>query len=246
MIRAILVDDEEHCLDTLQILIAENCSDVQIVAQCRSAESAIKAIEKLKPAVVFLDIEMPFMDGFAMLEQLNEISFAVIFTTSYDQYAIKAIRFSALDYLLKPIDATDLVTAVNRVQSQKQLPSSEQFQMLLQQIRHSGSEVTKIAVPTSDGFELIFADNILRCEAEDSYTHFHLKNNRKIIACRTLKDVESQLQQFHNFIRIHHSFIVNLNEVTKYVRGEGGYVEMSDGKIVNVSRSRKDALMKWF
>jgi two-component system LytT family response regulator len=246
MIRAILVDDEAHCLDTLQMLIAEHCPEIQIVAQCRSAKTAIEAIEKLKPSVVFLDIEMPFMNGFEMLEKLNEISFALIFTTSYDQYAIKAIHFSALDYLLKPIDAKDLKAAVKKIQSQKALPSPEQFQMLLQQIHKVGKEMTKIAVPTSDGFELISADQIMRCEADDSYTHLFLKNKSKVTACRSLKEIESQLQEFSFFIRVHHSYIINLNEVTRYIRGEGGYVVMSDGSSVTVSRSRKESLMKFF
>ena len=246
MIKAIIIDDEAHCLDTLQMLIAEHCPEIQIIAQCRSAEVAIEAIEKLKPSVIFLDIEMPYMNGFEMLEELTDISFAVIFTTSYNQYAIKAIHFSALDYLLKPIDVKDLKAAVKKLQTQKTLPSPEQFQLLLQQISKIGKEISKIAVPTSDGFELITAEQIMRCEADDSYTNIFLKNKSKITACRSLKEVEMQLQQFSFFIRIHHSFIVNLNEVTKYIRGEGGFVIMSDGNSVSVSRSRKETLMKWF
>ena len=206
----------------------------------------METIGRLKPTIVFLDIEMPFMNGFELLEQFREIDFAVIFTTSYDQYAIKAIHFSALDYLLKPIDPKELVAAVKKIEVQKQLPSAEQFQMLMQQIRHKGNEFSKIAVPTTEGFELVMADDILRCEANDNYTFIFLKNKTKIVASRTLKDIEAQLQNFPFFIRIHNSYIVNLNEVTKYVRGEGGYVVMSDGTSVNVSRSRKEALLKWF
>lgn len=246
MIKAVLIDDEVHCLETLQMQIAEHCPGIQVVAQCRSAKTGIEAIEKLKPDVIFLDIEMPFMNGFEMLENLKSISFAVIFTTSYDQYAIKAIHFSALDYLLKPIDPKDLVMAVKKIQTQKSLPSAEQFQLLMQQIHQKGNEITRIAVPTSDGFELINADQIMRCEADDSYTHFFLKNKARVTACRNLKEVEAQLQQFPSFIRIHHSYIINLNEVTRYVRGEGGYVIMSDGSTVNVSRSRKEALIRRF
>jgi len=246
MIKAIIIDDEAHCLDTLQMLIAEHCPEIQIIAQCRSAEAGIEAIEKLRPSVIFLDIEMPYMNGFEMLEELKDISFAVIFTTSYNQYAIKAIHFSALDYLLKPIDVKDLKAAVKKLQTQKTLPSPEQFQLLLQQISKIGKEITKIAVPTSDRFELLTAEQIMRCEADDSYTNIFLKNKNRITACRSLKEVEVQLQRFSFFIRIHHSFIVNLNEVTKYIRGEGGYVIMSDGNSVSVSRSRKEMLMKWF
>ncbi|HEY6978722.1 MAG TPA: LytTR family DNA-binding domain-containing protein [Chitinophagaceae bacterium] len=246
MIKAILVDDEVHCLDTLSILLKEYCPEVQILDKCRSAKAALETIEKLKPALVFLDIEMPAMNGFELLEQFEEIPFAIIFTTSYDQYAIKAIRFSALDYLLKPIDPKELMTAVHKVETQKKLPAAEQFQMLLNQVHHKDGGFKKIAVPTSEGFELIPADQILRCEADDNYTHVFLKNKTKIVACRTLKEVEEQLQNFSYFVRVHHSYIVNLNEVTKYVRGEGGYVVMSDGSSVNVSRSRKEALLKRF
>src|SRR4030095_5002738 len=246
MIKAIIIDDEVHCQDPLSLLIKEFCPTLHLVEQCRSAKKGIEAIEKHKPDLVFLDIEMPAMNGFEMLEQFDEISFSIVFTTSYDQYAIKAIRFSALDYLLKPIVPKELMSAVHKVEVQKKLPAAEQFQMLLNQVHHKDTGFKKIAVPTSEGFELIPADQILRCEADDNYTHVFLKNKNKIVACRTLKEVEEQLQDFSYFIRVHHSYVVNLNEVTKYVRGEGGYVVMSDGSSVNVSRSRKDALLKLF
>jgi len=246
MIKAILIDDEVHCLDTLSMLIADFCPDVEVMEQCRSAKQGLEAVAKYQPAIIFLDIEMPVMNGFEFLEQLKEVNFAIIFTTSYDQYAIKAIRFSALDYLLKPIDPKELVAAVHKVQTQKKLPAPEQFEMLMNQVQHKENGFTRIAIPTFDGFELIPAADLIRCEADDNYTHLFLKNGTKITACRTLKEMEEQLQDFHHFVRVHHSYLVNLNEVTKYVRGEGGYLVMSDDSTVNVSRSRKDALMKWF
>jgi two-component system LytT family response regulator len=246
MIKAIIIDDEVHCLETLSLLLKEFCPDVQVMEQCRTAKKGLEAIEKIKPDLVFLDIEMPAMNGFEMLEQFTEIPFAVIFTTSYDQYAIKAIRFSALDYLLKPIDANELVAAVKKVQEQRHLPTAEQFQILLKQVQGKEHHFNKIAVPTFEGFELMPADRVLYCEANDNYTHLFLKNKTKIIACRTLKEMEEQLQDFPFFVRVHHSYMVNLNEVTKYVRGEGGYLVMSDGSTVNVSRSRKESLLKWF
>jgi two-component system LytT family response regulator len=245
MIKSILVDDEMHCLDTLSILLKDYCPDVQILDKCRSAKAGLEAIAKFDPALVFLDIEMPAMNGFEMLEQFEQIPFAVIFTTSYDQYAIKAIHFSALDYLLKPIDPKELVAAVHKVQNQKNLPSPEQFRMLIDQVHHKEG-FKKIAVPTSEGFELIPEEQIIRCEADDNYTHIFLKNKIKIVACRTLKEVEQQLEYFSNFMRVHNSYLVNMNEVAKYIRGEGGYLIMSDGSTVNVSRSRKESLMKRF
>ena len=246
MIKAILIDDEVHCLDTLNMLLSDHCPDVQVIEQCVLAKKGLEAIEKLKPDLVFLDIEMPVMNGFELLEQLTTISFPIIFTTSYDQYAIKAIRFSALDYLLKPIDPKELISAVQKVQEERHLPMAEQFQILLNQIQGKGSGFSKIAVPTAEGFELIYAEQIICCEANDNYTHFFLKNKNKIIACRTLKEIEEQLQGFPFFVRVHNSYLVNLNEVTRYIRGEGGYLVMSDGTSVNVSRSRKEALLKHF
>jgi two-component system, LytTR family, response regulator len=246
MIKAIIIDDELHCLETLSLLLKEFCPQVQLMEECRTAKKGLEAIEKLKPDLVFLDIEMPAMNGFEMLEQFTEIPFTIIFTTSYDQYAIKAIRFSALDYLLKPVDPKELINAVKKVQEQRHLPMAEQFQMLLKRVQGKGTQFNKIAVPTSEGFELVTADQVIYCEANDNYTHLFLKNKVKIIACRTLKEMEEQLEDFSFFIRVHHSYMVNLNEVTKYIRGEGGYLVMSDGSSVNVSRSRKEALMKWF
>lgn len=246
MIKAIIIDDEIHCLDTLSILLKDFCPQVQLQEQCRSAKQGIETIEKFKPDLVFLDIEMPVMNGFELLEQFDEIFFAVIFTTSYDQYAIKAIHCSALDYLLKPIDPNELKHAVKKVEEQRHLPRAEQFQILLKQIHGKNNSFNKIAVPTAEGFELIPADQVLYFEANDNYTHLFLKNKNKIIACRTLKEMEEQIQEFTSFLRVHNSYMVNLNEVTKYVRGEGGYLVMSDGSSVNVSRSRKDKLFKFF
>lgn len=246
MIKAILIDDEKHCLDTLSILIAEYCPEVEIIEKCQSGKTGIEAIRKFSPDVVFLDIQMPSMTGFQLLEQLGQIHFGIVFTTSFDQYAIKAIHFSALDYLLKPVTAKDLIAAVHRVEQQKQFPAAEQFEMLYSRLQHKVTAFQKIAIPTVEGFELISVDQVITCEADDNYTHFLLKAKKELIASRTLKEIEEQLREFPNFVRVHHSYMININEVTKYVRGEGGYLLMSDGSTVNVSRSRKDALLKYF
>src|SRR6266542_799407 len=190
MIKAIIIDDEMHCRKTLGMLLKEYCPDVEIMEQCNDAETGVKAIEKFKPDLVFLDIEMPYMNGFEMLEQFSEISFAVVFTTGYDQYAIKAFRFSALDYLLKPVEPKELITAVHKIQTQKKLPVSEQFQMLLNKMHNKENIFPKIPVPTSDGYELIPVEQVLFCEADDNYTYFNLKNKKKIIACLMLKHVK--------------------------------------------------------
>jgi len=245
MIKTIIIDDESHCLATLSLLLDEYCPAVAVLEQCNSAKRGLEAIEKYKPDLVFLDIEMPAMNGFEMLEHVSHINFSIIFTTSYDQYAIKAIRFSALDYLLKPVDPKELEIAVKKV-GRQELPVAEQFQMLLKQVQGKGFQFYKFAVPTIEGFELIPVDQVIYLEANDNYTYIFLKNKTRVIASRILKELEEQLSGFSFFIRVHHSYMVNLNEVTKYIRGEGGYLVMSDGSTVNVSRSRKDALMKWF
>jgi two-component system, LytTR family, response regulator len=246
MIKAILIDDEVHCLKTLGMLLKEYCSNVQVLEQCNDAATGLKAIELHKPDLVFLDIEMPQMNGFEMLQRLPQINFAIVFTTGYDQYAIKAFHFSALDYLLKPIEPKELTDAVKKVEEQHHLPMPEQFEMLLKKISGVNSGFTKIAVPTAEGFELIAATDVIYFEAQSNYTHIFLKNKNKIIACRTLKNIEDQIQDYNFFVRVHNSYMVNLNEVARYVRGEGGYVVMSNNTSVNVSRSRKDALLKFF
>jgi len=246
MIKTIIIDDETHCLDTLDIQLTKFCPQVEIKQRCNSAQEGLEAIARHAPQLVMLDIEMPTMNGFELLEMFKEIPFAVIFTTGYDKYAIKAIRFSALDYLLKPIDPKELIIAIQKIDNQRHPPTSEQVQMLVDKMRNREIIFMKIAVPTAEGFELIRANEIVTCEADNNYTYLYLTDGKKITACRTLKEVEEQLESFPAFVRVHHSYIVNLNEVTRYVRGEGGYLVMSNSTTVNVSRSRKEALLNYF
>ena len=244
MTRAILVDDEVHSLDALTILLNDYCPQVEVVAKCASPQMALDVIKNHIPDILFLDIEMPGLNGFELLERLGNIPFKVVFTTSYDQYGIRAIKFSALDYLLKPIDPHELIAAVNKAQQEKTSPSPAQYEFLLSQVRNRDQQFQKLALPTSDGYVLISVDQIIFCEANDNYTHFHLKGGKNTTACRTLKEVEEQLSEFPFLIRVHHSYLVNLNEIARYVRGEGGYLVMNDGTSINVSRSRKELLLK--
>ncbi len=246
MIKAILIDDEMHCIKTLEMLLREYCANVEIMEKCNDASTGLRAIEQHDPDLVFLDIEMPQMNGFEMLEHLPQINFAVVFTTGYDQYAIKAFHFSALDYLLKPVEPKELINAVKKVEEQHHLPMPEQFEMLLKRIRGINSGFNKIAVPTAEGFELILASEVLYFEADSNYTRIFLKNKNKVVACRTLKKIEEQIEDYNFFVRVHNSYMVNLNEVVRYVRGDGGYLVMSDNSSVSVSRMRKDALLKFF
>lgn len=246
MIKAVIIEDEVHCLDTLSMLLDDYCKDVQVMDRCLSASEAMISIKKNQPDLIFLDIEMPVMNGFDLLMQFDNISFSVIFTTSYNQYAIKAIRFSALDYLLKPVDPRELVAAISKIQVQHHKPGIEQFEMMVDYMQQKKNGFQNIAVPTLEGFEMIPAVELVRCEAENNYTHLFLKSGKKITACRTLKEMEEHLKEFSFFLRVHHSYLVNLNEITKYIRGEGGYLVMNDGATVNVSRSRKDSLIQVF
>jgi two-component system LytT family response regulator len=243
MIKAIIIDDEMHCRKTLSILLKEYCPDVQVIDQCENGEDGVEAIKKSKPDLVFLDIEMPRMNGFEMLEQFSEIPFAVIFTTGYDQYAIKAFRFSALDYLLKPIDHEELKKAVLKVSKHILYPLPQQLEILLQKIHHQPAAINKIALPTMEGLQMIPVDSIISCASDRNYTAVLLKGKQKIIVSRILKDIEEMLEEY-SFLRVHHSYIVNLNEISKYIKGEGGYLVMSDGSSVDVSRSRKEILLQ--
>lgn len=243
MIKAIIIDDEIHCRKALTILLKDYCPDVQVAEQCSNGESGLTAIQRLKPDLVFLDIEMPNMNGFEMLERLPEINFKIIFTTGYDQYAIKAFRFSALDYLLKPVDREELQKAVQKVVHSLQSQLPQQMEILLQKLHQPVSPIQKIALPTMEGLQMIAVDSIISCTSDSNYTIFLLKNKQKIIASRTLKEIEEMLDEYL-FFRVHHSYLVNLNEVNKYIKGEGGYLIMSDDSSVDVSRRRKEMLLK--
>ncbi len=245
MIKAILVDDEKHCRETLSIQLEKYCSEVQLLAQCNSAIQGLEAIAQYQPDVVFLDVEMPKMNGFEMLQQFSRIPFEVIFTTGYDAYAIKAIRFSAIDYLLKPIDKDELRKAVGKVRQKTSNNLNQQLDILLGKLGTKQVALQKIALPTLDGFELVPIEDILHCEADSNYTHVVLKHAKKVLVSRTLKEIE-ELLDGHAFLRIHHSHLVNLNEIVRYIRGEGGYLIMSDNTSITVSRSRKEALLKIF
>lgn len=243
MISAIIVDDEPDCSELLVTLLENYCPEVKVLDVCPSAATALQSIALHKPAILFLDIQMPHMNGFELLKKLPEIDFGLIFTTSYDQYAIKAIRVSALDYLLKPIDREELQKAVQKAIYRSRETFPQQMEMLMYKLDHPTIPVNKIAIHTMEGLQMLFAENIISCSSESNYTELHLKNKQKIIASRTLKEIEEMLDDY-SFLRVHHSFLVNLNEVEKYVKGDGGYLIMSNGAMIDVSRSRKEMLLK--
>jgi two-component system LytT family response regulator len=242
MLKAIIVDDEPYCCESLVTLLEEN-SELTIVAVCHNGMEGLTAIKIHSPDLVFLDVEMPKMNGFEMLGQLRQVDFEIIFTTSYDQYALKAIRFSAIDYLLKPVDSDELQQAIQKVLHRTQKPISQQLEILMQRLHHPAAPMNKIAMPTMEGLQMIPVASIISCESDSNYTILQLKNNKKLIVSRTLKEIEELLQE-HSFVRVHRCYLVNLNEVEKYIKGEGGYLVMSDGSSIDVSRNKKEELMK--
>jgi two-component system LytT family response regulator len=244
MITAIIIDDEQASIESLATDISKHCINVEIVARCGSAKDGIFSIKQLKPQLVFLDIEMPWMNGFEMLEMIEPIQFSIIFTTAYDKFAARAFRISAVDYLLKPVDATDLKIAVKKAEEKiaSSLGSSN-IQNLLQNIRQPAQQ-QKIALPSRDGFEFARVDSILYCCAEGAYTKvvFGDKKHPMLIS-RTLGDIEEMLPA-EIFVRIHHSTIVNINAITHYIRTDGGYLVMNTNEKLMVSKSRKDAVLE--
>ena len=243
MINAIIVDDEPHCYKTLGALLKRYCPEINVLATCANGIEALQAIQKLNPDLVFLDVEMPKMNGFEMLEQLPEVNFHLIFVTSYDAYALKAIRISAIDYLLKPVDREELQKAVQKVINRMAAPLPGQLKIILDRLQHPSTAANKIALPTMEGLQMIQVDTIITCEADDNYTTLLLKSNKKIVISSTLKVIEELLEDY-SFLRVHRSFVVNLDEVEKYVKADGGYLVMSDGSQIYVSRNKKEELLK--
>jgi len=241
MIKAMIVDDEPYCCEALSILLERYCPQVTIAGSYHSGADALTAIRQERPQLLFLDIEMPRMNGFELLENIKELPLQLIFTTSYDQYAIKAIRFSALDFLLKPIDREELQRSVQKAEQRLLFPL--QIDMLLLKLNNPAHHFHKIAIPTMEGLQMVTVDNILYCASDSNYTVLTLKDHQKVVASRTLKEIEELLEEY-SFLRVHHSSLVNLNEISKYVKGEGGYLVMSDNASINVSRSRKESLLK--
>ncbi len=242
MLKAIIVDDEPYCSEALATLL-EDFPDVEVMTICQSAADALAAIKKYSPDLVFLDVEMPKMNGFEMLEKLPSVNFEIIFTTSYDQYALKAIRFSAIDYLLKPVDSEELQKAIQKVIQRSQKPIAQQLEILMQKIHRPSTPISRIALPTMEGLQMISVDTIISCESDSNYSILFLKNKTKIIVSRTLKEIEELLEE-HSFVRVHRCYLANLNEVEKYVKVEGDYLIMSDGTSIDVARNKKEVLLK--
>jgi len=243
--KAIIIDDEEHCIESIRLLLQKHQPQVDIIAEITNPKDALEIISTKNPDLVFLDIKMPMMTGFELIAKIRNIDFHVIFTTAYDEYAIKAFRVNATDYLLKPVSVEELNDAVKKVEKRIQNGySSEELNSLIKQMGNKLNAKEAISLPTQQGISFIKVDDIIRCEADGNYTKIVCVNN-KYLVCKTLKDLEEILEG-NNFHRVHHSHLINLKHIDMYHRGKGGVVTMANGDHVDVSRSRKSAFLDKF
>ena len=243
MITTIIIDDEPKGRQALRQKLSTYCSNVQIMAEAANGKEALVLIQKHQPQLIFLDIEMPVMNGFEMLNAIGEKNFHVIFTTAYDQYAIKAIRYAAFDYLLKPVDIEELITAVGKISGNTSSTEQEKKVDTLQHNLVVSKELNKIAIPTADGLLFFEIRNITHLEAHSNYTHIYFNNRMKLITAKTLKDFDDMLPS-KMFFRTHQSHLINLSCIKKYSKGNGGKIELQDGTFIDLARRKRDAFIR--
>jgi two-component system, LytTR family, response regulator len=244
MIRTIIIDDEKTSREALQGLLKRHCNNVEVVAEADGMISGIAAIKRYEPDAIFLDIQMPDGSGFKMLEEIGEINFDVIFTTAYDQFAIKAIKYSALDYLLKPLNPEDLTVAVEKLaQKLKKGKDNTGVNFLLDSIKSPKTSKRKIILAETDGMHVVEVDDIIRCESDSCYTRFFLKNSKNtIVVSKTLKEYDEMLSEF-GFVRPHKSHLINLKYVKSLLKTDGLTIEMEDGSLIPVSRRKREIII---
>jgi len=246
MIRVVIIDDEENSRETLRGKLDLFCPEVEVAGEAGTVKDGLNAITKVNPDAVFLDIQLAGESGFDILEEIrdnDEIHPEIIFVTAHNEFAIKAIKFSALDYLLKPIDPEELVKAVRKVEEAKGLPKkATNINVLVENIRQASDSPKKIVVPTSDGMHVIKLSDIIRLESSSNYTTFHLNNQKSLLASKTLKEFDNMLSGY-NFQRIHKSHLVNMNYLKRYVQTDGGYLILEDGSKIPVANRKKEQLL---
>jgi two-component system, LytTR family, response regulator len=246
MIKTIIVDDEFVSRNVLKKLLDINCPDIEVICECTNAEDAKREIKQLQPQLVFLDISMPGKSGLDMLKEIPDINFEIIFVTAFHEYTIQAIRFSAIDYLLKPVDKNELVEALERVK--KKIADAESHapvQTFLHNMQTNQSQQEmQLCVPGIKGFQIIKIRDIIYCEAENTYTKIFLQDNQKLLASRPLIDYEMLLQDA-SFVRIHKSYLINMQHLKEYLKGEGGSVLMTNGKELEISRRKKEYFVNY-
>jgi two-component system LytT family response regulator len=242
MLRSVIIDDEFKCRESLKSLIEKFCDDIEVSSTCHNGDDAVAAIATFKPDVVFLDIQLQRETGFEILQRLDKIDFEVIFTTAYSEFAIKAFSFSAIDYLLKPIEIEPLRKAIEKARKRIVGSISERVAQLAENMKGTSFRNSRLAIPSNDGLVFVMAGEILYCEASGNYTHIYMDDNRKFTVSRTLKEYEVLLDE-QDFFRIHNSHLINLNAIKKYIRGDGGQVVMKNDKVLDVSKSKKKGFL---
>jgi len=243
--KTVIVEDEQKSLEMLAGLIRKTCPELQIAGLAKNVKEGVEMIKSLNPELVFLDISMPDGSGFDLLEQVPSNKFELIFATASDAHAIRAIKYSACDYLLKPIDVDELKVAVDKARSRKKEspPNMDNLQFLIQQLKRSDDNFQKITLPTGNAFEIVSLKDIIRCEADTSYTIFYLADKRKLMVSAGLKHYEELLPE-NDFIRVHHHHLINMNHVLRFLKVDGGYAVMSDGTQIEISRRKKDSFIE--
>lgn len=243
MIKTVIIEDEQKSREMLAGIIQKNCPQLNIVGLAKNVNEGVEVIKKENPELVFLDISMPDGSGFDLLEKVQGQKFELIFATASDQHAIRAIKYSACDYLLKPIDIEELKNAVEKVAQKKNAsPNMENLNFLIQQLKKSDDSFQKITLPTGNAYEIVNIKDIIRCEADGSYTTFFLTDKRKLMISAGLKHYEELLPE-SDFIRVHHHHLINMNHVVRFLKEDGGYAVMSDGTKIEISRRKKDTFM---
>ena len=246
MYTTLIVDDEKPQQDLLSGMIKDNFPELQLAGICSSVDDGFEKINALKPQLVFLDVVMPPYTGFDLLNKIKAIDFDVIFTTSYEKYAIDAFKVSAVDYLLKPFTVEQLAESIHKFEKKIQLKQSLQhIETLLQNIKSSSYDDVKIALPSFNGFTFVKLGNIIRCEADNMWTTFFLADKTKVVVSKNLKECTDILSE-QNFCRVHVSHLVNLRHIKDYIKGDGGQVIMTDNSVVDVSRKNKQELLNRF
>lgn len=242
MLKVVIIDDEPDAVQFIRGIIEEYCPGLKITGTANSARDGVTVITQTQPDLVFLDVQMPHGTGFDLLSSFPKKTFDVIFITAYNHYAIQAIKFSAVDYILKPVNISELIEAVNKVEQKRSNREYRNldYSNLLENLM--APKPTKLAIPTNDGIEYLNTTDIIRIEADRSYSWFFLTDKRKYLVSRNLKEYQELLQDI-DFFRPHNSHLINMNFVKKFIRHEGGYIEMSDGSTVPISRGKRDLFL---
>jgi two-component system LytT family response regulator len=244
MFKAVIIDDELHCIERLKTLLTLYCNEsIDLHGSYRTMQEGVAAVEKLQPDALFLDVELNGNTGFDLIRKCQKRDFEVIFTTAYNKYAVEAFRFSAVDYLLKPVDPDDLKEAVGKLKKKTPEEQMKRMDTLFYNIRNIAAEKKRIVVPTMQGLEFLQVNDIVRLESNVNYTSIFLKGRQKIVVAKSLKEFEELLKDL-NFFRVHNCHLINLNYIKSYKKGKGGIIVMADQSEIEVSIRRKEEFLR--